>query len=61
MFDPDIAEQLINEAERLCGDEPRAALHLAACLAGLLPDREYAHEIVKRVTEMVKETQGAGS
>ena len=48
-FDPDKADQLLNLAEKICDDEQQAALHLAACLMGLVPDLKYAQILCESV------------
>jgi hypothetical protein len=56
-FDPNKADQLLNLAEEICDDEQQAALHLAACLMGLVPDLEYAQLLCKCVDIQAKKLE----
>jgi hypothetical protein len=56
-FDPNKADQLLRLAEEICEDEQQAALHLAACLMGLVPDLKYAHLLCECVDIQAKQQE----
>jgi hypothetical protein len=56
-FDPNKADQLLRLAEEICDNEQEAALHLAACLMGLVPDLQYAHLLCECVDIQAKKVE----
>tara|TARA_R100000995_G_scaffold13453_1_gene5378 strand:- start:216 stop:416 length:201 start_codon:yes stop_codon:yes gene_type:complete len=56
-FDPNKADKLLNLAEEICDDEQQAALHLAACLMGLVPDLKYAEKLCQAIDIQTKQME----